>query len=105
MGGTLLIDKQRIEAVKTLEAVGHTFAGGKWRRADCDTAATALVPAEADALHTLLVTRAEELVGCTEGSDEERELAAITDAIDAYEAVRWPSGKVPGGKTRHSPAP
>jgi hypothetical protein len=52
----------------------------------------------ADAMHALLVKRADEIEGCTEGSPEEAELAAITDAIAAYEDLRWPGGKLPGGK-------
>ena len=54
--------------------------------------------AEADALLSALVLRADVLECCIEGSEEEAELAVITDAIEAYEAVRWPQGKVAGGK-------
>ena len=49
-----------------------------------------------DCMHGLLVARADALEA--EGSPEEAELAALADAIEAYEAVRWPDGKVPGGK-------
>ena len=53
---------------------------------------------EADAMRELLIKRADDLVGCTEGSPEEAELSTLTDVIDAYEAKRWLSGKVTGGK-------
>jgi hypothetical protein len=79
-----IIDKQRIAAVRALEARGYVLNDP----ADI----------EADALHALLVLRADELVGCTERSQEEAELEAIADAIEGYEAIRWPEGKVPGGK-------
>jgi hypothetical protein len=52
----------------------------------------------ADGMHALLVKRADDLEGCSEGSPEEAELAAISDAIEAYEDLRWPTGKVSGGK-------
>jgi hypothetical protein len=54
--------------------------------------------AEADAMHVLLVLRADELEGCAENSEEARELATIAETLGAYECKRWPDGKVPGGK-------
>ena len=62
------------------------------------TATAELFGREADAMHALLIKRADELVGCTEGSPEEEELRSLADVIEAYEAKRWPSGKVAGGK-------
>ena len=52
----------------------------------------------------MLVKRADDLEGCPAGSDEESELAAIEHAISAYEAVRWPTGKVAGGKGEAEPS-
>lgn len=48
-------DRQRIAAVKTLEEMGNTFGGDKWFGPD----ATAESP-EADAMHALLVLRADQ---------------------------------------------
>jgi hypothetical protein len=90
------IDKQLIEAVRVVEVLSYSYGSGKWT-APANLRGATLLSAEGDALHALLVRRADELVGCTEGSDEERELEAITNAIEAYEAVRWPEGKTPGG--------
>src|SRR5262245_5007685 len=51
-----------------------------------------------DGMHGLLMERADALMGCTENSPEEAELAALTDVIEAYERQPWPDGKIPGGK-------
>jgi hypothetical protein len=51
-----------------------------------------------DRMHALLVMRADALDDCTEGSPEEAELASLADAIEAYEAVRWPLGRTQDGK-------
>jgi hypothetical protein len=53
---------------------------------------------EADAMHALLVLRADALGGCTEASEEADELERIVDTVERYEAKRWPDGKVEGGK-------
>jgi hypothetical protein len=42
-----------------------------------------------DQIHALLMDRADALMGCTENSPEETELAALTDVIEAYERLRW----------------
>ena len=89
------IDKQRIAAVCAMEALGYRFNGVEWTlpvggASSCST--------EADAMHPLLVLRADKIVGCYEGTHEEAELKLITDTVGAYEAKRWPDGKVPGGK-------
>ena len=94
------IDKQRVAAVRKLEALGYSFQGGEWVPALPSAAAgpRSLMIAEADAMHGVLVQRADALEGCTEGSDEEAEFKRVVDAIEAYEARRWPAAKEPGGK-------
>jgi len=67
-------------------------------RSDNSTEAVTRLSQVTDRMHALLVQRADELMGCTENSPEEAELAARTGVIEAHEAQRWPLGKVPGGK-------
>ena len=89
------IDRQRIAGVKTLLALGFTWHEGRWVK---PAALDAPLLPEADALHALLIDRADQLVACTENSPDEDELVAIGEAIEAYELKRWPEGKEPGGK-------
>ena len=87
------IDRKRIAAVWVLEARGYRFEAGEWRPGDEQP----FWP-EADRLHALLMNRAEVLSGCIEDSPEEDELRTIADELEAYEARRWPAGKITGGK-------
>jgi hypothetical protein len=91
-----MIDKQRVAAVRKLEQLGYKFDGSEWVAPATVTNQSIL--AEADAILAALVLRADALEGCLEGSREEAELDVISDVIEAYEAKRWPEGKVSGGK-------
>jgi hypothetical protein len=95
-----IIDRQRIAAVKELEKLGYSFTpAAGWSLPPGTTGNQAShFAADADAMHVLLVQRADKLDGCTEGSEEAIELQHIADAAEAYEAKRWPNGKEPGGK-------
>jgi len=86
------IDRQRVAAVRKLEAKGYVFREHDW------TGPAIPAAFEADAMHALLVLRADAIEGCKENSPEERELAMIAEAVEAYEAKRWPDDRVAGGK-------
>jgi hypothetical protein len=86
------LDKQRIAAVRTLEAMGYVFHEHDW------TGPAIPATFEADAMHALLVLRADAIEGCTGNAEEAREFAMIAEALDAYESKRWPDGKALGGK-------
>jgi hypothetical protein len=90
------IDRQRIAAVRTLEAMGCVFRGGEWMAPPMGWPRPAT--AEADAMHVLLVLRADQLEGCIENSEEVRELTMIAEALEAYECKRWPEGRCQAGR-------
>jgi hypothetical protein len=94
------IDKQRIAAVEILASQGYRFENGAWTRTrpvlpDFDVDG---LMADADAMHALLILRADALSGHTENSDEAAELQRVADTLERYEAKRWPSGRADGGK-------
>jgi hypothetical protein len=92
------IDRQRIAAVRALEALGYSYRNNAWLPPAAVAAAPLPLTVEADAMHGALMRRADSLVSCAEGADEEAELKAIGDLLEAYESKRWPLGKEPGRK-------
>lgn len=89
------LDQKRWSAVAALEKLGWGFRGGERRGPQGGDGQN---QAAADVMHGVLMDRAEKLVGCIEGSDDEKELMAIGEAREGYEAVRWPLGRIAGGK-------
>ncbi len=89
------IDRQRIAAVRTLEALGYSYRNNEWLPPAPVAATTLTLTVEADAMHRALMRRADTLVSCAEGTDKEEELKAISDLLEAYEAKRWPLGEEP----------
>jgi hypothetical protein len=77
-----LIDRQRVEAVRSLEAQGYAFEDGCWKPA---VGSAQPIP-EGDAIHAMMVRRVEAIAGCV---GHEVELESLTIAINAYESMRW----------------
>jgi len=82
------IDRQGISAVKKLHELGLAWHGGTWR-----TVGGGDLIAEADAMHAMLVRRADDLEGCSNGSPEQAVLASIVYAIEAYEEKTLADGE------------
>ena len=94
-----MVDKERIAAVRTLQTMGYTFDGANWLPpAPAGTAPKLVAWTEADALHAKLVQLADTLDGCAEGSLQEAVRYALTKAINGYQSVRWPQGRVTDGQ-------
>jgi hypothetical protein len=98
-----MIDKQRISAVAKLEELGYTFCLADGRTAPGTSGSAGAVPstAESDAMHAVLVRRADALQECTEGSPEEAELEMIVSAIEPTKPSAGPMGRSRGARVDH----
>jgi hypothetical protein len=84
------VDKQRITAVEMLERLGYTFnRDAGWTRPREPAGSHA--QSEADVMYAVLVLRADRLARRIDRVEDPSELAMITDATEAYEAMRWPT--------------
>jgi len=105
------IDKKHIAAVAALEALGWRWESERWTAPDlidpevlkaaaargavffCE-ANDEQLQALADTLHTILSSRAEALAGAIKQTDDKAKLERAVIALDAHQAMRWPTGKV-----------
>jgi len=62
------------------------------------TATAQLFWGESDAMLAYLIERADALAAHAGNPRAEAELERVVTLIEAYEAKRWPSGKMAGGK-------
>src|SRR5262249_3178399 len=94
------IDRQRIQGVRVLQALGYVFDGANWQSPSTttETAVAGYLIAQADAMHSLLVLPTDKIEGFREGSEEETEYMLIAETLEDYEAKRWPSGRTLNGK-------
>ena len=74
------IDRQRIAAVRTLEALGYCFRDGRWNSPP-HVQPRAEIWTEVDAIHQLVVQRADTLIGCTDGPILSKRLAPLVPAM------------------------
>jgi hypothetical protein len=87
------VDRQRIAAVRTLEALGYCCRDGEgWRPPQA-----AATWQEADALYRHLAEYVNRLAKHHVFPDQ-TELRVIGRALEAYEAKRWPGGRKVGGR-------
>ena len=97
----LSISAEREQATKKREAEFRIDG----RLVDCaDEAVNKRMPTArssweiADDMVAYLIKRADDLVAHADNPQAEAELERIVDLIEAYEAKRWPDGKIAAGK-------
>jgi hypothetical protein len=80
----------------SVHSLGFSYGNGTWHPPVAGPSQALPLIAEADAMHAALVRRTDALTNCLKGFEEEAELRVIADALQAYEAKRWPRWKEAG---------
>lgn len=86
------IDYQGSAAITLLKSLGYVWREGAWGAPNESETYPPILEA-ADILHGIVMDRAAVLAGHTEGSDQQIELAIISDALQKYEEARRSHGE------------